>query len=70
MDINNDNKKMKKRKTICLNMIVKNEENVIKETLENLCFYIKLYFKFAYYIYPNTTRKGCVISKISNYGQI
>ena len=50
MDINNDNKKMKKRKTICLNMIVKNEENVIKETLENLCFYIN----FDYWVISDT----------------
>jgi len=30
------------RKTICLNMIVKNESKIIKETLDNICKYIKL----------------------------
>ena len=30
------------RKTICLNMIVKNESKIIRETLVNICKYIKL----------------------------
>ena len=33
---------MGKQKTICLNMIVKNEAHVIKQTLENICSYIKI----------------------------
>lgn len=30
------------KKTICLNMIVKNEAHVIKQTLQNICSYIKI----------------------------
>lgn len=36
--------------SICLNMIVKNEEHVIKDTLENLCKYIL----FSYYVISDT----------------
>jgi len=38
------------RKTICLNMIVKNEAHVIEETLENLYSYVK----FDYYVVSDT----------------
>ena len=30
------------KKTICLNMIVKNESHIIRETLVNICKYVKL----------------------------
>ena len=39
-----------RRKTICLNMIVKNEAHVITETLENLYSYVK----FDYYVVSDT----------------
>ena len=32
------------KKSICLNMIVKNESAIIKDTLENLCSYLKFHF--------------------------
>ena len=38
------------RKTICLNMIVKNESKIIRETLVNICKYDKIrllgYFRY------------------------
>ena len=30
------------KKTICLNMIVKNESHIIEETLKNICQYVPL----------------------------
>ena len=45
MIYNKNNEKSKK--TICLNMIVKNESHIIEKTLENLCYYIDF---DAYYI--------------------
>ena len=41
---------MHNNKTICLNMIVKNEAHVIASTLENLCHYIK----FDYWVIVDT----------------
>lgn len=38
------------RQTICLNMIVKNESHVIRDTLSNLC----QYFDFAYWVICDT----------------
>ena len=38
------------KKTICLNMIVKNEEHIIIETLKNLCSYIN----FDYWVIADT----------------
>ena len=35
---------MGKPKTICLNMIVKNEAHVIKQTLQNMYFYFLTMF--------------------------
>jgi glycosyltransferase involved in cell wall biosynthesis len=35
---------MSKEKTMCLNMIVKNESHIIEKTLENLCAYINFTF--------------------------
>jgi len=37
-------------KTICLNMIVKNEEHIIADTLKNLCSYIN----FDYWVISDT----------------
>lgn len=41
---------MHNNKTICLNMIVKNEANIIASTLENLCHYIE----FDYWVIVDT----------------
>ena len=38
------------KKTICLNMIVKNESSIIIETLKNLCNYIN----FDYWVISDT----------------
>ena len=38
------------KKTICLNMIVKNESHIIIETLKNLCSYID----FSYWVISDT----------------
>ena len=41
---------MDNKKTICLNMIVKNESHIIRKTLENLCGY----FNFTYWVICDT----------------
>ena len=41
---------MSLEKTICLNMIVKNEKHIIRETLDNLTNYIK----FSYWVISDT----------------
>lgn len=41
---------MNNKSTICLNMIVKNEAHIIKETLQNLCSYIN----FSYWVICDT----------------
>ena len=48
MEINKD--KNKYEKTICLNMIVKNESHIIVDTLKNLCSYIN----FSYWVISDT----------------
>ena len=47
--------------TICLNMIVKNESHIIKDTLEKLCSKIK----FSYWVISDTgsTDRTCEIVK-------
>ena len=49
--------------SICLNMIVKNESHVIKETLENLCKYIT----FSYYVISDTGSTDNTIQIITNF---
>ena len=49
--------------TICLNMIVKNEEHVIIETLENLCSYID----FSYWVISDTGSTDNTKNVISNF---
>ena len=51
------------RKTICLNMIVKNEAHVIAETLENLYSYVK----FDYYVICDTGSTDATKSIIANF---
>jgi GR25 family glycosyltransferase involved in LPS biosynthesis len=51
------------RKTICLNMIVKNEAHVIAETLENLYSYVK----FDYYVICDTGSTDATKSIITNF---
>lgn len=51
------------RKTICLNMIVKNEAHVIAETLENLYSYVK----FDYYVVSDTGSTDNTKEVIQNF---
>jgi cellulose synthase/poly-beta-1,6-N-acetylglucosamine synthase-like glycosyltransferase len=51
------------RKTICLNMIVKNEAHVIAETLENLYSYVK----FDYYVICDTGSTDATKRIIANF---
>lgn len=46
----NENANIEKKKTICLNMIVKNESEIILDTLKNLCSYIP----FDYWVISDT----------------
>ena len=50
MEFNKDKDKDKCGKTICLNMIVKNESHIIVDTLKNLCSYIN----FSYWVISDT----------------
>jgi len=50
-------------KTICLNMIVKNESNVIKNTLNNLCSYIN----FSYWVIVDTGSTDNTMEIITNF---
>lgn len=50
-------------KTICLNMIVKNEAHVIKQTLQNICSYIKI----TDYIISDTGSTDGTESVITNF---
>ena len=52
---------MNNEKTICLNMIVKNESHIIEKTLENLCSYIK----FTYWVICDTGSVDNTIDIIS-----
>ena len=54
---------MNNEKTICLNMIVKNESHIIEKTLENLCSYIK----FTYWVICDTGSVDNTIDIISNF---
>ena len=49
--------------SICLNMIVKNEAHVIKNTLENLCKYIN----FSYYVISDTGSTDNTIEIIKSF---
>ena len=49
--------------SICLNMIVKNESHVIKNTLENLCKYIN----FSYYVISDTGSTDNTIEIIKSF---
>ena len=49
--------------SICLNMIVKNEAHVIKNTLENLCNYIN----FSYYVISDTGSTDDTINIIKEF---
>lgn len=51
------------KKSICLNMIVKNESSIIKDTLENLCSYIK----FDYWVISDTGSTDNTIEIIINF---
>jgi GR25 family glycosyltransferase involved in LPS biosynthesis len=51
------------KKTLCLNMIVKDESHVIKNTLENLCSYLK----FDMYIICDTGSSDNTIEIIENF---
>ena len=50
-------------KTICLNMIVKNESHIILNTLENLCSYIT----FAYWVISDTGSTDATKSIITDF---
>ena len=50
-------------KTVCLNMIVKNESHIILNTLENLCYYIN----FAYWVISDTGSTDDTKSIITNF---
>ena len=50
-------------KTICLNMIVKNESHIILNTLENLYSYIK----FSYWVISDTGSTDDTKSIITNF---
>lgn len=52
-----------KKRTICLNMIVKNEKHIIKETLDNLCKYID----FSYWVISDTGSSDGTQEFIKNY---
>ena len=54
---------MGNEKTICLNMIVKNESHIIEKTLEHLCSYIK----FTYWVICDTGSVDNTIDIISNF---
>ena len=54
---------MNNEKTICLNMIVKNESHIIEKTLEHLCSYIK----FTYWVICDTGSVDNTIDIISNF---
>ena len=41
---------MNNKSSICLNMIVKNEKHIIKQTLDNICSYID----FSYWVISDT----------------
>jgi glycosyltransferase involved in cell wall biosynthesis len=49
--------------SICLNMIVKNEAHVIKNTLENICQYLKL----SYYVISDTGSTDDTINIIKQF---
>ncbi|EMG31842.1 glycosyltransferase [Streptococcus oralis] len=51
--------------TICLNMIVKNEAHIIKETLDNICQYIPL----DYWVISDTGSTDNTISEIQEFFQ-
>ena len=51
------------RKTICLNMIVKNESKIIRETLVNICKYIKL----DYWVISDTGSSDNTIDIIKSF---
>ena len=51
------------KKTICLNMIVKNESHIILNTLENLCSYIT----FAYWVISDTGSTDATKSIITDF---
>jgi len=51
------------KKTICLNMIVKNEAHIIKQTLQNICSYIKI----TDYIISDTGSTDGTESVITNF---
>jgi hypothetical protein len=54
---------MHNNKTICLNMIVKNEAHIIASTLENLCHYIK----FDYWVIVDTGSTDNTKQIVSNF---
>ena len=51
------------KKTICLNMIVKNESKIIRETLEKLCGKIK----FDYWVISDTGSNDNTIEVIETF---
>ena len=54
---------MSSKKTICLNMIVKNESHVIEKTLDNLCSHIE----FDYWVIVDTGSTDNTKDLITNY---
>ena len=54
---------MASKKSICLNMIVKDEAHVIQKTLENICSHIKL----SYYVISDTGSTDNTISIIKDF---
>ena len=51
------------KKTICLNMIVKDESHIIKKTLTNLCDK----FQFDYWVISDTGSTDSTIEIIENF---
>ena len=51
------------KKTICLNMIVKNESHIIRETLVNICKYVKL----DYWVISDTGSSDNTIDIIKSF---
>ena len=51
------------KKSICLNMIVKNESKIIEDTLNNLCNYID----FSYYVISDTGSTDNTVQIIKNF---
>ena len=51
------------KKTICLNMIVKDESHIIQKTLKNLCEH----FNFSYYVISDTGSKDNTINLIKQF---